>query len=525
MAAVASRAGLIFILVAGCSGPKPWTEPGAAGGGAAGGNVVSGAGGGDGGTGAGLGGGGGGGGLGSGGGGGGGEGGGAPRDDAGPPDAGPEPIDAGGTDAGRPDSGTPIDAGTPDAGTPDAGPPDAGPPEPPDAGPPDLVSLRTDAGAIVEWRNFESSRCDVQRGCAQAGDRALLRFNFRIANLGGGTVDLRGNDAGLLVEACGGMPRTTLRQFAQWELLTNGSDVVAAGNSDVHCLADDEAVGGSAGSALYTCSAQGLSPSFGSRQPRDGVCSWPDVSGLDAGTYSLRVRVNPNRVIGEARYDNNSVTMPVTLPDTRCRGTWCGAMCCPPNTPCNAAGGCGLPDLTVDRNLMISSSRLALENLGQFSCAVQENCVDAPGNRFLLRFSVRTPNIGDGDFYIGDPALNPRTTWSPCHMHYHYEDFAHYRLLTPDGGQVVAGHKQAFCAFDNDPVYADAGAAKYTCMNQGISVGWADTYADWLECQWVDVTSVPGGNYILEVEVNPGGVIAEKDYSNNVARIPVVIPP
>ena len=62
-------------------------------------------------------------------------------------------------------------------------------------------------------------------------------------------------------------------------------------------------------------------------------------------------------------------------------------------------------------------------------------------------------------------------------------------------------------------------------MDQGISVGWADEYSDWLDCQYIDVTRVPGGNYILQVTVNPSGVIAEKNYSNNVARVPVTIPP
>src|SRR5207253_1119382 len=134
-----------------------------------------------------------------------------------------------------------------------------------------------------------------------------------------------------------------------------GTTVVAAGSSDVHCLADDERMSGSAG-AVFTCSAQGLSSGFGSRQNGDGICAAPDVSGLDAGTYTLRVRINPNGDIAEARTDNNVLTMPVALPDTRCRGTWCGATCCPPNTPCNAAGGCGLPDLTVNTTLLQSST-------------------------------------------------------------------------------------------------------------------------------------------------------------------------
>ncbi|MBL8958019.1 MAG: hypothetical protein JNK82_45010 [Myxococcaceae bacterium] len=435
--------------------------------------------------------------------------------------------ESGGAEAGGAGGGLepPIDAGERDAGVVvDAGEPDAGQPVI-DAGPADLVMLPSDAGVLLEWRNFDPAWCDVERGCSQPGDRAILRYGFRIANTGGTAVDLRAPDSGVLTESCTGLPRTTLRQFADWELFA-GTTVVAAGSSDVHCLADDERVSGS-GAPTFTCSAQGLSSGFASIQHSDDVsaCRYPDVSGLDAGTYSLKVRINPQGKIAEERSDNNELTFPVTLPDTRCRGTWCGATCCPPNTPCNAAGGCGLPDLTVDQNLMVTSTMFEVLNLGPFNCGVQERCVDQAGNRFLLRFSVRTPNIGDGDFYIGDPANNPRATWSPCHMHYHYEDFAEYRLLSADGGMVLAGHKQAFCAFDNDPYYADAGPGKYTCMNQGITVGWSDTYERSLECQWIDVTAIAGGNYLLEVEVNPRHVIAEKDYSNNAVRIPVMVPP
>src|SRR6185436_12359411 len=128
-----------------------------------------------------------------------------------------------------------------------------------------------------------------------------------------------------------------------------------------------------------------------------------------------------------------------------------------------AAGGCGLPDLTVNRFKVEHTAHFELLNLNQWNCAVREHCVDAPGNRFVLRFTVNTPNIGDGDFYIGDPANNPRAVWSACHMHYHYQDYATYSLLSLDGGVVVTGRKQAFCAFDDDPSWPDAGPAKYTC--------------------------------------------------------------
>jgi hypothetical protein len=65
---------------------------------------------------------------------------------------------------------------------------------------------------------------------------------------------------------------------------------------------------------------------------------------------------------------------------------------------------------------------------------------------------------------------------------------------------------------------------RYTCTNQGISAGWADTYVSTLDCQWVDVTNVPAGNYFLEITVNPDQILLESNYSNNTSTIPVTLP-
>jgi lysyl oxidase-like protein 2/3/4 len=60
--------------------------------------------------------------------------------------------------------------------------------------------------------------------------------------------------------------------------------------------------------------------------------------------------------------------------------------------------------------------------------------------------------------------------------------------------------------------------------NQGISVGWADEYVFQLDGQWIDITDVASGSYVLEVETNPTWAIQEKNYLDNSYAVSVTIP-
>lgn len=59
--------------------------------------------------------------------------------------------------------------------------------------------------------------------------------------------------------------------------------------------------------------------------------------------------------------------------------------------------------------------------------------------------------------------------------------------------------------------------------NQGISVGYADEYHYSLDGQWIDITGLPAGQYILENEVNSEWPYEESSYDNNRAYWPVNI--
>ncbi len=201
----------------------------------------------------------------------------------------------------------------------------------------------------------------------------------------------------------------------------------------------------------------------------------------------------------------------------------CGAECCPLGSQCEN-GTCPLPDLSIDTDYLIQSTEIVLRDFSAESCSLQEGCVGMAGERKLLRFSLRTPNTGDGDLFLGDPSGNTLFEYSTCHDHYHFTGYAEYRLIDSAGQVAATGHKQAFCLLDYDPLFDGAGPAKYTCQFQGIQKDWSDIYESTLPCQWVDITGVPGGDYQLEVRVNFDHILAETDFTNNDTVVPVTIP-
>ena len=45
-----------------------------------------------------------------------------------------------------------------------------------------------------------------------------------------------------------------------------------------------------------------------------------------------------------------------------------------------------------------------------------------------------------------------------------------------------------------------------------------------LDCQWIDITGLEAGEYVLRVEINQYRQIAESSFDNNVAVIKIAIP-
>ncbi len=224
--------------------------------------------------------------------------------------------------------------------------------------------------------------------------------------------------------------------------------------------------------------------------------------------------------------------------------------------PCATVLGPNLPDLIVRQDKLEAQWHVEEQEFASNSCTVVEGCITGTGQRRLLRFTSSTPNIGEADMFIGAPANCPGLfQLSECHQHLHFQEYTDYRLWTPAGyaawvagrnpnlgtdeganatllaslrasGALVLGRKQGFCMIDLVPYGPGPGhppPPKYvSCsQNQGISVGYADEYVFGLACQFIDITDVPNGTYVLEVEVNPERLLPESDYTNNSAAITV----
>jgi len=196
---------------------------------------------------------------------------------------------------------------------------------------------------------------------------------------------------------------------------------------------------------------------------------------------------------------------------------------------------------------------------------------DGPGGGFVkgapeyLSFSANVWNAGpsplvvdgfrrsgtdlmDAYQYFYD-ANGKQTGWAPSgtmewdpregHTHWHFTDFATYRLLDSTKKVAVRSGKEAFCLAPTDPVNLNVKGANWKpsstdlstacggitalAVRQALEVGWGDTYSQSLPGQSFDVTGVPNGTYYIEVKANPVKRLFESDFNNNTSLRKVIL--
>ncbi|MFD9218756.1 lysyl oxidase family protein [Streptomyces sp. NPDC060064] len=131
--------------------------------------------------------------------------------------------------------------------------------------------------------------------------------------------------------------------------------------------------------------------------------------------------------------------------------------------------------------------------------------------------------------------------WDPRvgHEHWHFKDFASYRLLSANQAEIVRSGKEAFCLANTDAIDYTVKNANWHPNNTDLStacgeqnsvsvrevldVGSGDTYTQYRPGQSFDVTDLPNGTYYIQVIANPEHRLQETNLKNNVALRKVVL--
>ena len=175
----------------------------------------------------------------------------------------------------------------------------------------------------------------------------------------------------------------------------------------------------------------------------------------------------------------------------------------------------------------------AVDNVGRGPLLVEGERPDRAQSIMEVRQLVRS---SDGSTRERSVEGEIRYVRSETHAHWHLLDFERYELRDARSGELVEPDaKTGFCLGDRydtsserienepaDPVWTEECGRRrpgLLTVTEGISPGYGDDYVPALEGQFLDVTSVPPGRYLLVHRANPDRTLEESDYANNAASL------
>ena len=221
-----------------------------------------------------------------------------------------------------------------------------------------------------------------------------------------------------------------------------------------------------------------------------------------------------------------------------------------------AVAGSSATDLLPNlRMLRPAELHLCAAPLAQDACPAPD-----AGTRYL-RFSATMTNVGRGPFQVRGTRICAdcdhmttrqfiRQDTTPVtfrvlptaalqqyvtadhHHHWHTMGMESYQLLgldAPIAGDTPVGHKYGFCFFDGIPwklglrdararphfSYFGCGFPTSQTTLVGLSVGWADIYPWDFAGQYIDITGVTDGEYLLCMTADPANDFVESSDTDN----------
>jgi hypothetical protein len=179
--------------------------------------------------------------------------------------------------------------------------------------------------------------------------------------------------------------------------------------------------------------------------------------------------------------------------------------------------------------------------------------VDRSSGARLLRFTTEIVNVGAGPFIVSGRRSSPSGVMTvrqrlnyddgsvgtlrtqavmeysgDGHDHWHVRDLERYSLHRVGSTREVGrGAKVGFCFLDShiyraslpgvppSPVYSGCGSQASTAVDMGLSVGWGDVYPWYLAFQWIDISGLPNGDYVIKAQADPHAVFTETSTANN----------
>jgi hypothetical protein len=181
---------------------------------------------------------------------------------------------------------------------------------------PDLMPWAAALEPYVTTEEFDASSCEVQEGLIGAGSRRLIRYNTEVRNVGAEDMVMPPPQDNPFFEYHDCHGHWHFKAFASSRLLDMAGNELRVGNKVSFCLLDglrwrSDAVQ----EGRYDCENQGIQAGWADVYDSGLPGQWIEIGDLAPGQYQLELTVNPENILTETNYDNNTVTIPVTVAD------------------------------------------------------------------------------------------------------------------------------------------------------------------------------------------------------------------